>query len=131
MYASHLSIGRVVHIHELVNSPVEPSHEEDSEGQAMCEQHEGSVVPEAAGVDVPDHVILKNSHPVVHVSPAHMGRGCVSNLVLLEPQMLFISNNIFSPMQPKCINLIGLVKEKTYTGLTYNQEHPCIHQPNA
>ena len=75
MYASHLSIGRVVHIHELVHSPVEPSHEEDSEGQAMCEQHEGSVVPEAAGVDVPDHVILKNSHPVVHVSPAHMVGG--------------------------------------------------------
>ncbi len=72
MYASHLSIRRVVHVHELIHGPVEPAHEEDSEGQAMSEQHQGGVVPEAASIDVPDHVILKNSHPVIHVSPAHM-----------------------------------------------------------
>lgn len=51
---------------------MEPSHEEDSKRQAMCEQHKGRVVPEATGVDVPDHVILENSHPVIHVSPANM-----------------------------------------------------------
>lgn len=77
----------------------------------MCEQHKGGVVPEAAGVDVPDHVILKNSHPIIHVSPAH-SRGCVSNLVLLEPDMLFSSNVMLSPVQPKLIDLIGLVQKQ-------------------
>ena len=67
---AHLSIWRIIDIHELVNCPVEPSHEEHSQCQAVCEQHQGCVVPETACIDVSDHVILKDGHPVVHIRPA-------------------------------------------------------------
>ena len=91
---------------------MEPSHEEDSERQAVCEKHQGGVVPEAAGVDVPDHVILKNSHPVIHVSPADMVGNVSVIWCFLESDMLFLSNNMLSPRQPKLINSIGLVQDQ-------------------
>ena len=49
---------------------MEPAHEEDAQCQAMREQHQRGVVPEAACVYVPDHVILKDGHAVIHISPA-------------------------------------------------------------
>ena len=91
---------------------MEPSHEEDSERQAMCEKHQGGVVPEAPGVDVPDHVILKNGHPVIHVSPAHMLGNVSAIWCFLQSDMLFVSNNVLSPRQPKLIHSIGLVQDQ-------------------
>lgn len=67
---THFSIGGVVDIHELVHCPVEPAHEEDAQRQAMREQHQRGVIPEAPGIDVPDHVILKDGHSVIHIGPA-------------------------------------------------------------
>lgn len=67
---AHLCIWGVVHIHELVHAPVEPAHEEDAQGEAMRHQDQAGVVAEAAGVDVADHVVLKDGHAVVHISPA-------------------------------------------------------------
>lgn len=49
---------------------MKPAHEEHAQGQAMGEEHQGSVVSEAAGINVPYHVVLKDSHAVIHICPA-------------------------------------------------------------
>ena len=70
MQCAHLSVWGVVDIHELVHGPVEPAHEEHAQCQAMREQHQRGVVPEATCIDVSDHVILKDGHSVINISPA-------------------------------------------------------------
>ena len=65
--SAYLSIGRVVDIQELVHRPVKPAHEENSQGQAVSHEHDGGVVCKSAGIDVPNHVVLENSHAIVDI----------------------------------------------------------------
>ena len=56
---THLSLS-------LTHTPPHPGvspHEEDAQGEAVCDQHQGGGVGEAARVDVAHQVVLKDGHP--------------------------------------------------------------------
>ena len=48
---------------------MKPAHEEDTQGQAVCDQDQRGVVSEPAGIDVSDHVVLKDGHSIVDIRP--------------------------------------------------------------
>ena len=52
---------------ELAHLPVEPSHEEDAEREAVRDQHQVGGGAEAAGVEVADEVVLEDGDAVKDV----------------------------------------------------------------